>query len=784
MGMNSPRARDKAIYLMNEEGKQVTVEFLLNHLAVEDGNTQHKFLSQLNSNSSINMIAYDHRQNRGKSNKGKQNSGRNGTQNKTRVQTSSSTTQPSRKPPGMEGKCMRCGKPEHTQGQKCAAKNAKCKECHKIGHFYKVCQSKKKTRRANLAQATPQAEHDTHIDECGIRQPNPPTVNMLKLVNHIGTTSGSQEKYLKFPIDVDPRGPYKNHLIVRVDTGADVNCMNEKTFRKLFPKVKLSVCPYEIQNFGNSTADISILGQFRTYLQFWGEKYLNTFIVTNANDCPNLLSHGATFRMGVLLPNYLEENVVKGENVPNFNISTSTGSSNVFQILQDLWLKQYQETRTAQPSTTATTCIATQLTPLMTYGYTSANQNNQSTGMPTPITSMSESLTFPRTTIPAKITPRSRQPTSERHQNSSRNGHSPYCMHVHQPQSQVCKSGESLALRKVKTPHNGKTSVSRFPLTKQDILSQYSGCFEGIGHFPGDPYRFHLKPDYKPARHAPRKVPVHFEAAFKEEIDSLVKQGILEEVKEHTDWVNSYVIVEKDTGNQHAPNHTVKKKLRICLDPRDLNEALEREPYHTRSVDEITAKLQGMTVFTIVDFKKGYWMVVLHPDSRKLTCMALPFGRFQWTRLPMGTVVAQDIFQSKLDAIFIGMEGVTGTADDMIIAGKDEMEHDRNFLAFMEKCMENNLTLNAEKIQFKQSQVSFYGHIWSENGISPDPKKIQALKHMEFPPDKETMRSFLGMINYLNRYSALSAHLAAPLSSLTHQATDYKPGKTHLENFQ
>ena len=63
----------------------------------------------------------------------------------------------------------------------------------------------------------------------------------------------------------------------------------------------------------------------------------------------------------------------------------------------------------------------------------------------------------------------------------------------------------------------------------------------------------------------------------------------------------------------------------------------------------------------------------------------------------MGTVVAQDIFQSKLDAIFIGMEGVTGIADDMVIAGRDEMEHDRNFLAFMEKCMSNNLTLNAEK---------------------------------------------------------------------------------------
>ena len=117
--------------------------------------------------------------------------------------------------------------------------------------------------------------------------------------------------------------------------------MNEKTFKKLFPKVKLSVCPHEIQNFGNPVVDISILGQFCTYLQLRAEKYLNTFIVTNANDCPNLLSHGATFRMGVRLPNYLKKNVMKGENVPNFKFNTSTGtstgtSSNVFQILQDL----------------------------------------------------------------------------------------------------------------------------------------------------------------------------------------------------------------------------------------------------------------------------------------------------------------------------------------------------------------------------------------------------------------------------------------------------------------
>ena len=80
-----------------------------------------------------------------------------------------------------------------------------------------------------------------------------------------------------------------------------------------------------------------------------------------------------------------------------------------------------------------------------------------------------------------------------------------HCTHVHQTTVQVCKPGELLALRKVKQPHNGRTSVNRLPLMKQDILSQYSSCFEGIGHFPGDPYKFHLKPEHKPAQHAPRK---------------------------------------------------------------------------------------------------------------------------------------------------------------------------------------------------------------------------------------------------------------------------------------
>ena len=295
--------------------------------------------------------------------------------------------------------------------------------------------------------------------------------------------------------------------------------MNEKTFNELFHEVQLSVCPHEIQNFGNSVADISILGQFHTYLEFRGEKYLNTFIVTNANDCPNLLSCGASFRMGVLIPNYPKDIMVKGENVPHFSKrsggNTRNGTSNVFQILGDI---QKQQLTVQSQCDSSTIPIVPELlaTPFRT------------TTPSTPALTMATAKHADPVhvnTLPMQNTSWSRPPAPG--------------AHVHKLPPQVLKPRDSLALRKVQHLHNGRTSVNRLPLTKQDILSHYSSCFEGIGCSPGDPYKFHLKPEHNPARHAPRKVPIPLDDAFKEEIKSLVEIGIPEKVKEHTDWVNS-----------------------------------------------------------------------------------------------------------------------------------------------------------------------------------------------------------------------------------------------------
>ena len=121
-----------------------------------------------------------------------------------------------------------------------------------------------------------------------------------------------------------------------------------------------------------------------------------------------------------------------------------------------------------------------------------------------------------------------------------------------------------------------KEQLQGVPLKKQDILRVYSDVFTGIGKFPGPPYKFQLKPNAKLARHALRQVPIHLQEAFHKEIRNLECLGILKPVKEVTEWVNSFVIVEKKApADFNTEDHSSQKDLRICPDPRDLNEALE-----------------------------------------------------------------------------------------------------------------------------------------------------------------------------------------------------------------
>ena len=143
-----------------------------------------------------------------------------------------------------------------------------------------------------------------------------------------------------------------------------------------------------------------------------------------------------------------------------------------------------------------------------------------------------------------------------------------------------------------------------------------------------------------------------------------------------------------------------------------------------------------------------------------------------------GSIIAQDVFQRKLNAIFLDIPGVTGIADDMVIYGKTDLEHDRHLINFLNICRKNTLMLNPDKMQFRLPQVSFFGHQWSAKGLSPDPKKIAVVRRMDLPRDVETMRSFLGLVNYLNRFSPHLAELSEPLREVCRQDTEFQLTKS------
>ena len=127
-----------------------------------------------------------------------------------------------------------------------------------------------------------------------------------------------------------------------------------------------------------------------------------------------------------------------------------------------------------------------------------------------------------------------------------------------------------------------------------------------------------------------------------------------------------------------------------------------------------------------------------------------------------------------MDAIFLDIPGVTGIADNMVIYGRSNLEHDKHLINFLEVFRKNTLTLNPDKMQFRLPQVSFFGHQWSARGLSPDPKKIAAVKRMNLSRDVETMRSFLGPVNYLNRFSPCLAELSEPLREICRQDMEFE----------
>ena len=171
--------------------------------------------------------------------------------------------------------------------------------------------------------------------------------------------------------------------------------------------------------------------------------------------------------------------------------------------------------------------------------------------------------------------------------------------------------------------------------------------------------------------------------------------------------------------------------LRLCLDPKDLNKAIERNQWYSRTINDILPELAKSKYKT--QRCNIRVLTCTRLASSLLTTFNTPWGKYRWLRLPFGLKIASDVFQERLDRVLRLLEGVHGIADDILTHGETEVQHDGRLLTLLETARMNNLSLNPDKIQFKATDCKFFGHRLTPEGLKPDPEKVKAIIKMPAP---------------------------------------------------
>ncbi|KAL1277849.1 hypothetical protein QQF64_024522 [Cirrhinus molitorella] len=292
----------------------------------------------------------------------------------------------------------------------------------------------------------------------------------------------------------------------------------------------------------------------------------------------------------------------------------------------------------------------------------------------------------------------------------------------------------------------------------EDILKDFEDLFIGLGCLSGE-HRIKINTEIRPVVHAPRRIPVALRDRVIKELQRMEEMGVIAKQAEPTEWVNSMVTVV--TAN----------KIRICMDPKDLNKAIRREHYPVLTVEEVVSRMPNAKYFSVLDANQGFWQIKLDQDSSKLCTINTPIGRYRFLRLPFGISSASEVFQRSIAQMIEGLEGVVNIIDDLLVWGDTIEEHDQRLLKLLKRARENNLKLNRNKCKIRMREIKYIGHILSANGLKPDEEKIKAVTQLPAPESKQELHRFLGMVKYLAKFIPNLSEISAPLRKLLEKDT-------------
>jgi hypothetical protein len=217
-------------------------------------------------------------------------------------------------------------------------------------------------------------------------------------------------------------------------------------------------------------------------------------------------------------------------------------------------------------------------------------------------------------------------------------------------------------------------------------------------------------------------VPFKIRDQVKQEVDKLVECGIFEPIR-HSQWASPLVVVPKKNG-----------EFRLCIDYKGtVNTVIERDQYPLPRLNDILSGLSGGKVFITHDLSKAFMQLLLSDDSKEALVVNTIFGLYRVHRLPYGVSSAPGIFQSVMDSVLQGLEGVQCYIDDVVKAGTNWQDCYDKTDAVLSRLSMYGIQVNGEKCNFFKSSIDYLGHTIDESGIRPTEGKLNAIMSCPTP---------------------------------------------------
>lgn len=279
-----------------------------------------------------------------------------------------------------------------------------------------------------------------------------------------------------------------------------------------------------------------------------------------------------------------------------------------------------------------------------------------------------------------------------------------------------------------------------------------------------------------PCRNVFTNIPLAVKSLVEKRLQDLVSANIIERVVDgmDTSFCSSMLIVPKG-----------KDDIRLVIDLRGPNRYIQRTPFPIPTLDKIVSELHGARWFSTIDLSNAFFHIELHQESRHLTNFFTEFGMFRCVRLPFGLCNAPDIFQETLQrTVLADCEGCINYLDDCLIFGRTKEEHDKN-LAKVLACLANhNVKLNEDKCVFGSQSVKFIGFQLTSDGWQIEEEKVQAIKDFREPNSCAEVKSFLGLLTFVDRFivnrAAKTEHLRNLANSQVFYWTDEENNEFNL----